>query len=189
MTTFAPEVSCTDTDGLMVPPWVKFPNLPKQSMAWWVARDQACEGYRDVFLLWWGRQVPQKRQIVRERYPEPPEWTDFYLIGCLATPGMDPRVRRIWELIGALYEALWHRGGEPGFSMWDHLSRNAADYRPESEEEIAIWNELTEPRNHLALVQHAEYSKQEPVNDYMAQISALLLDRATRRSETDCGQG
>ena len=104
----------------------------------------------------------------------------------MPTPELDPEMRRIWILIGALSEALWRRGDEPGFSILDHLVRNAEQYRAESEDEIAIWNELTAPHNYPAVLRYAEVRKGH-VNEYAARLHNVILEAAQRRRESeDC---
>ncbi len=70
-----PEVPTFDTMGYMVPPWVKYPNLPKASMGW---RMGLGEEYWGQFQSWWWRQLRETRKKVRVTYPEPQEWADFY---------------------------------------------------------------------------------------------------------------
>ena len=104
----------------------------------------------------------------------------------MPTPELDPETRRIWILIGALDEALWRRGHEPGFSMLDHLCRNPEQYRAESEDEIAIWNELTAPHNYIAILRYAEIRKGR-VNEYAERLHDVILEAARRRKESeDC---
>ncbi len=99
-------------------------------------------------------------------------------------PSWMQEMRRIWILIGALSEALWRRGDEPGFSMMDHLCRSAEQYRAESEDELAIWNELTAPHNYPAVLRYAEVRKGH-VNDYYARLYNVILESARRRGVSE----
>lgn len=99
-------------------------------------------------------------------------------------PELDPEARRIWILIGALDEAFWRRAGEPGFSLLDHLLRNLQEYRAESEDEVAIWDELTAPHNYPAVLRYVELHKGR-VNEYAAQLHATMLEAARRRWESE----
>lgn len=64
-----------DFDGLKVPPWIKYPNIPLGSIGW---RMGAGEGYWDCFIDWWKLQLATTRLGVKTKYPEPEEWSDFY---------------------------------------------------------------------------------------------------------------
>jgi hypothetical protein len=86
-------------------------------------------------------------------------WEELYrevseLAARMPTPHLDPETRKIWILMGALSEALWRRVGDPRFSILDAMCRNARAYRAESEDEKAIWEELTAPHNYPALVRY-----------------------------------
>jgi hypothetical protein len=79
-------------------------------------------------------------------------WEELYqqasdLVAGMSRPDLDAETRKIWILMGALSEALWRRVKEPGFGMWEKMCRNAQAYQAESEDEIAIWNELTAPES------------------------------------------
>jgi hypothetical protein len=174
-----------DADGLMLPPWIRFPNLPKTPVGWW----RGDQNYRADFRKWWEQQPPATRLLIQERYPEPPEWDLFYFIVQMKCSDLDAETRRIWELIGALSDALWRRAREePGFSMLDHLLRSVDEYRAESEEEIAIWNELTGPQNYRAIIRYVEQTKGS-VNDYAQKFHLVILESARRRWESERGQG
>lgn len=70
-----PPVSDFDAAGLMVPPWVKFPAIPRASIGWRMGEG---EGYWDDFREWWEQQAPAVRQRVCRAYPEPAGWAGFY---------------------------------------------------------------------------------------------------------------
>ncbi len=59
----------------MVPPWVKFPNIPLGSIGW---RMGMGEDYRDRFAKWYNRQLRAVKLAVRARYPESDRWVGFY---------------------------------------------------------------------------------------------------------------
>jgi hypothetical protein len=173
-----------DAEGLMVPPWVKFPNLPKRPVGWWRG-DQA---YRADFREWWDRQTPEMQLRIQQRYPEPSGWDEFYFVIGLKTPEFDRETRTIYELIAALVsDAAWLRAREePGFSILYHLAGRADDYRPESQEEIAIWDELTKPQHYNALLRYAKQRKGQ-VDDNYGQILAVIQESAKRRFQDSCG--
>ena len=102
------------------------------------------------------------------------------------TPELDSETRKIWILIRALSDALWRRTDEPGFRIMDHLCRSAEQYRAESEDEIAIWDELTAPHNYIAVLRYAEVCKGR-VSEYAARLHNVILEAARRRREReDC---
>lgn len=70
-----PEIPTFDAEGLMVPPWVKYPNLPRGSMGW---RMGVGESYLDDFDKWWSRQRRDVRLRVKSVYPEPSDWPEYY---------------------------------------------------------------------------------------------------------------
>jgi hypothetical protein len=70
-----PPIPDLDSDGLMVPPWIKYPNLPRTSMGWRMGQGEA---YRDDFDLWWSRQPRNIRLAARSKYPESVEWSGFW---------------------------------------------------------------------------------------------------------------
>lgn len=71
-----PPVPTVDDDGLMIPPWVKYPAIPRASIGWRMGEG---EEYWDEFRGWWQVQTVETRQLVRARYPEPAGWSEFYL--------------------------------------------------------------------------------------------------------------
>ena len=110
-------------------------------------------------------------------------WEELYRQACddvarMPTPELDPETRRIWILIGALSDAFWRRAGEPDFSALDHLCQNAREYRAESDDEFAIWNELTAPHNYSAVVRYVELREGHI-------CIGGLLEAARRRWESD----
>jgi hypothetical protein len=64
-----------DLAGLMVPPWVKYPAIPRASIGWRMGEG---EEYWDNFRAWWDRQQVDIQAAVRATYPEPSGWVGFY---------------------------------------------------------------------------------------------------------------
>jgi hypothetical protein len=181
------EVPTRDSDGLMVPPWIRFPDLPATPVGWW----RGDQSYRADFREWWDRQTPETRLRVQERYPEPPSWEYFYLVVAQKRPDLDRETRTVYELIAALRsDAFWRRAREePGFSVLDHMLRTAEAYRAESQEEIAIWDELTSPQHYRALVRYArQRAGQWQVNDDYQLFLGVLQEAARRRWQEAGGQ-
>jgi hypothetical protein len=88
----------------------------------------------------------------------------------------------MWELIGSLSDAFWSRITRPGVSAFDALLTE--EYRPESDEEKAIWGEITAPHNYASLRRYVEAKKRPEITDYAARLYEALLAEATRRWET-----
>lgn len=72
----SPEIQQFDDERLMVPPWIKFPNLRRLSMGW---RMGIGEAYKDDFRDWYISQIREVELKVRTKYPEPCEWKGYYL--------------------------------------------------------------------------------------------------------------
>jgi hypothetical protein len=70
-----PEIPSIDADGLMIPPWLKYPGLPIGSIGW---RMGDGEGYLDDFREWWKVQSEVIRANVRAKYPAIQGWERFY---------------------------------------------------------------------------------------------------------------
>ena len=72
-----PDPPIPDFDGndLMVPPWIKYPNLPRGSMGW---RMGLGESYLEQFDAWYNRQHRDTHKSVWSEYPEPSDWQGFY---------------------------------------------------------------------------------------------------------------
>jgi hypothetical protein len=70
-----PPIPDFDSDGLMCPPWIKFPNLPRKSSGW---RMGMGESYLEGFDTWWSHQARPVRLSARAKYPEPQEWSGFW---------------------------------------------------------------------------------------------------------------
>ncbi|MFZ6818529.1 hypothetical protein [Undibacterium sp. Ji22W] len=70
-----PPIPDTDTVGLRVPPWVKYPNIPHGSIGWRMGAGEDCW---DSFRDWWMMQPGVVRLQVKTTYPEPELWSGFY---------------------------------------------------------------------------------------------------------------
>jgi ADP-ribosylglycohydrolase len=70
-----PEVPDIDSAGIMVPPWIKFPNLPFGSIGW---RMGAGEYYYDRYAEWYQSQNTPMRKSTRKKYLEPRDWSGCY---------------------------------------------------------------------------------------------------------------
>lgn len=70
-----PEIPTFDDQGIMVPPWIKYPNLPKGSMGWRMGEG---EWYLGEFLNWYYANPRKKRVEIMNKYREPKEWSGFY---------------------------------------------------------------------------------------------------------------
>jgi hypothetical protein len=70
-----PEIPTFDADGFMVPPWIKYPNLPKGSMGW---RMGMGEWYIEDFRRWYSGLPRERRVAVMDAYEEPDDWKGFY---------------------------------------------------------------------------------------------------------------
>jgi hypothetical protein len=95
---------------------------------------------------------------------------------------MDAETQRMWELIGSLSDAFWRRLNQPGVGALDALCVDA--YRPESDEEKAIWAEITAPHNYASLRRYIESKKRSDITDYAARLYDALLAEAAQRWET-----
>lgn len=97
---------------------------------------------------------------------------------------MDAESRRIWEMIGDLSDAFWHRATQTGVSILDAIIENDKQYRPASAEEIAIWTELTAPHNYASVCRYIANAKRRAITDYAAQLYRTILAEASRRWES-----
>ena len=71
-----PPISSIDEEGLMVPPWIKFPNIPVGSIGW---RMGIGESYKcEEFPKWWSGQPRSMRIRVKEKYPSPESWGSYF---------------------------------------------------------------------------------------------------------------
>ena len=70
-----PEIPTFDENGIMVPPWIKHPNLPKESMGWRMGQG---EGYLNDFITWYYANPRKKRVDIMRLYKEPNDWNGFY---------------------------------------------------------------------------------------------------------------
>jgi hypothetical protein len=74
---FPPRAPEFDVDGLMVPPWVRWPGFNLCQMGF---REGWGGDYTQKFCEWWGKQSDEIRARVQARYPasESLGWSDFY---------------------------------------------------------------------------------------------------------------
>ncbi len=70
-----PPIPTFDTSGFMIPPWIKYPAIPRSSIGWRMGEGEA---YWDDFREWWKAQLPHDQANLRNSYPEPPEWSGFF---------------------------------------------------------------------------------------------------------------
>jgi hypothetical protein len=70
-----PPIPEVDDSGFVVPPWVKFPNIPARSIGW---RMGVGEAHAIKFHEWYTQQPEEIRAVVRSRYPEPIAWTGYF---------------------------------------------------------------------------------------------------------------
>jgi hypothetical protein len=94
---------------------------------------------------------------------------------------MDAETHHIHDLIASLSDAYWHRLTMPGISPLDALCVD--EYRPESDEEKAIWKEITAPHNHDALLRYITDRRLYGLTEYSARLYESLLAEATRRRQ------
>jgi len=62
-----------DSDGRMVPPWVKFPTRPQYDPFWRTSGRR----YLEKFKTWWDAFPPAEQDVYRSLYPKPEEWQHF----------------------------------------------------------------------------------------------------------------
>jgi hypothetical protein len=98
---------------------------------------------------------------------------------------MDEELMRIRNLIGALSDAYWRRMSQPGVRAFDALV--AEEYRPVSDEENAIWAELTAPHNYASLVRYVEGQDRAAINEHAVKLYDQLVAEATLRRERGPG--
>jgi hypothetical protein len=70
-----PKIPSFDEEGLPVPPWVKYPNIPLGSIGW---RMGLGEDYLSKFASLYCAQKRQAQVKVLRKYPEPQGWEGFY---------------------------------------------------------------------------------------------------------------
>lgn len=63
-----------DFEGLKVPPWIKYPNIPLGSIGWRMGEG---ESYWSCFVEWWNSQSEDIKCRVEVKYPDT-SWGDFY---------------------------------------------------------------------------------------------------------------
>lgn len=71
-----PEMPDYDGEGLMVPPWIKYPNIPLGSIGW---RMGAGETYWYKFIDWYKSNRGHIKKRIQEKYKAEGEWEKFYV--------------------------------------------------------------------------------------------------------------
>ena len=71
-----PEIPGFDEDDLMVPPWIKYPNLPSGSMGW---RMGVGEQYSNNFIDWYKSNRGIIKKKVQDKYTAEGKWKLFYI--------------------------------------------------------------------------------------------------------------
>lgn len=69
------EIPALDARGHMVPPWVKYPDVPFGSIGWRMGYPEA---YSDSFISWYQAQDCKTQAAVRKAYPARHDWAGFY---------------------------------------------------------------------------------------------------------------
>lgn len=59
-----------DLEKMMLPPWLKYPNIPTVSIFW---REGVGESYKFQFAYWYQGLSPSSKLIYEEKYPAPPK--------------------------------------------------------------------------------------------------------------------
>ena len=70
-----PPIPDFDSEGLMHPPWAKFPNILRGSIGW---RMGVGEAYLEDFSTWWSCQPRPARLSLRAKYVEPSAWAGYW---------------------------------------------------------------------------------------------------------------
>ena len=71
-----PEVPDIDDEGLMVPPWAKYPNIPLGSIGW---RMGLGEDYLHRFMDWYKSSRGDVKKRVQDKYKAEGNWKRFYV--------------------------------------------------------------------------------------------------------------
>jgi hypothetical protein len=68
-------VAEVDDEGLLIPPWVKYPNIRRGTHGW-----EAGYGgeYMSRFHEWWGAQPADVRGRAMDKYKDAGEWSGFW---------------------------------------------------------------------------------------------------------------
>jgi hypothetical protein len=59
----------------MIPPWQKYPEIPRGSVGWRMGEG---ETYWNEFDVWFARKHPDAKRQYAEEHPEPSGWAGFY---------------------------------------------------------------------------------------------------------------
>ena len=101
---------------------------------------------------------------------------------------MERDVWRIHTMVGRLSDAFWRRMRQPGVSVLDEMRSNGTDYKLVSDEEKAIWAEITSPENYSALCRYVEYQKTIEINDFSVRLHEKMFADAARRLDESHAQ-
>lgn len=61
--------------GTLVPPWVKYPEIPRYSIGW---RMGSGEWYAWMFGTWWEQLSEADRAVYRAKWPPPEDWAGYW---------------------------------------------------------------------------------------------------------------
>ena len=70
-----PEIPDYDDEGLMVPPWVKYPNIHLGSIGW---RMGSGETYWHKYVDWYKASKEETKKRVQDKYKAEGRWENFY---------------------------------------------------------------------------------------------------------------
>lgn len=96
---------------------------------------------------------------------------------------MTTESNRIWLLIGELSEAFWKRCAKSTAGFLNAFLERP--YRAQSDEERAIWDELTAPHNYEALIYLIHERQKLGRNEFAVHLDESLLKDATSRFHRD----
>ena len=67
--------STIDNEGMMLPPWLKFPDIPLGSSGW---RMGSGETYWYEFVDWFSTHDREYQDKYKVKYPKPERWKSFW---------------------------------------------------------------------------------------------------------------
>jgi hypothetical protein len=91
-------------------------------------------------------------------------------------------VEIIWELMAKFDTAVWKRIETSEEGAPAAFLKAKVDVYPKSAEEIAIWDEMTSPKNREALHQFFAYWSGKDLSDYAMRLNDALRVESDRRS-------
>jgi len=98
---------------------------------------------------------------------------------------MDTELNTVREKIGNLSDALWRRALQPGVSFLKSI--HEAPYHPRTDEEIAIWTDLTSPSNHASLIRYVEHWRTLGTNLSTDGFHRAIIEESARRWAHESG--